>query len=442
MTEHQNLEWKETWRDEYLRWLCGFANAQGGTLVIGKSDRGGVVGVKDVRKLLEDLPNKVRDTLGIMVDVNRKREAGLDLVEIVVEPYPYPISYKGEYHYRTGSTKQELKGAALDKFLMRKWGRHWDGVPVPGVRIKDLSRTALERYRKRARDSERVEPEILTEPASSLIERLRLKEGEYLKRAALLLFYPDPEKYVTGANVKIGFFRTNADLLYQDQVEGDLFTQVDKTMDLLLTKYLRAGIEYQGIQRVERLPVPEPALREAVLNAIIHKDYGTGVPIQISVYADRLMIWNSGELPMDWTVEKFKGKHHSQPFNPDIANAFFRAGMIEAWGRGIERIFDACRRARVPKPDFRFEATGLWVEFRFPNGGASAPVEVPTVVSRKARAQILVELRRHPESTLAEVAETIGKSVRAVERATAKLVKDGALRYVGSQKDGHWEVLD
>lgn len=128
MTEHQNLEWKETWRDEYLRWICGFDNAQGGTLIIGKSDRGGLVGVKEVKKLLEDLPNKVRDTFGIMVDVNRKREAGVDLVEIVVEPYPTPIRYKGEYHYRSGSTKQELNGAALDQFRLRR--PQWHPTPV------------------------------------------------------------------------------------------------------------------------------------------------------------------------------------------------------------------------------------------------------------------------------------------------------------------------
>ena len=123
MKEHQAIEWKESWRDEYLKWICGFANAQGGTLVIGKNDRGEPVGLKDAAKLLEDLPNKVRDILGILVDVNLRTERGIELLEIVVAPYPYPISYKGEYHYRTGSTKQELKGAALDRFLLQKQGK-------------------------------------------------------------------------------------------------------------------------------------------------------------------------------------------------------------------------------------------------------------------------------------------------------------------------------
>lgn len=126
MSEDRLIEWKESWRDEYLRWVCAFANSEGKMLVIGRNDKGVVVGLKDASRLLEEIPNKVRDILGIMVAVNLRQEAGTgkDYLEIAVEPYPYPVSYKGEYHVRSGSTKQELKGAALDKFLLRKQGRH------------------------------------------------------------------------------------------------------------------------------------------------------------------------------------------------------------------------------------------------------------------------------------------------------------------------------
>ena len=103
--ESQHTEWKESWRDDYLRWICGFANAQGGTLVIGKNDNGIVVGISDARKLLEDIPNKVRDILGIIVDVNLLSENRKEYLEIITDAYPYPISYRGQYHYRSGSTK-------------------------------------------------------------------------------------------------------------------------------------------------------------------------------------------------------------------------------------------------------------------------------------------------------------------------------------------------
>ena len=449
MKENQHAEWKETWRDEHLRWICGFANAEGGVLEIGRNDHGVVVGVPNAARLMEEIPNKVRDILGILVNVNLREDAGGEYLQIVVEPYPYPVSYKGEYHLRCGSTKQELKGAALDRFLLRKQGRHWDGVPVPNVAIKDLSKETIASFRKLARQSQRLDSAILRESTPALIEKLRLIDGTYLKRASLLLFHPDPERFVTGAFVKIGFFRTNTDLLYHDEIHGDLFTQVEKTMDLLLTKYLKAGISYQGIYRLEKFPVPEAALREAVLNAIIHKNYSSGNPIQISVYADRLMLWNPGELPPDWTVAKLKGKHPSHPFNPDVANAFFRAGLIEAWGRGIERIIEACRAAKTREPRLRYEPSGLWVEFSFaetPQGeldGASVETSVEMSVETpvKTRGKVIELLANHPEITLAEIAAAIGKSVRTVERASAKLVQEGRIRHVGPTKAGHWEIL-
>ena len=150
MSENQNIEWKENWRDEYLKWICGFANAAGGKIYIGTDDNGRVVGVADAKKLLEDIPNKVRDVLGIMVDVNLLEENGLQYIEIDVPPYSNPINYKGQYHYRSGSTKQELKGAALNRFIMQKTGRHWDEFPIERAKAEDLSESALNRFRKEA----------------------------------------------------------------------------------------------------------------------------------------------------------------------------------------------------------------------------------------------------------------------------------------------------
>jgi ATP-dependent DNA helicase RecG len=366
MKENQNIEWKESWRDEYLKWICGFANAEGGVLHIGRNNKGVVVGVPNATRLLQEIPNKVRDILGIVVAVNLHAEDGREWLEIEIEPYPSPVSYKGEYHVSSGSTKQELKGAALDRFLLRKQGQTWDGAPVPRVSPRDLSKTAISGFRKLAKESRRLDVSVLREPASGLLDKLNLFDRGHLKRAAVLLFHPDPERFITGTYVKIGYFRTESELLYHDEVHGDLFSQAQKTMELLLTKYLKAAISYRGIHRVETLPVPEEALREAVLNAIIHKDYSVGAPIQIRVYGDCLKIWNPGELPENWSVEKLRKQHSSRPFNPSVANAFFRAGEIEAWGRGIERIFDACQEAGAPEPRIEYEPGDLWVEFLFP----------------------------------------------------------------------------
>src|SRR5690606_13953463 len=149
MSESQNTEYKQSWRDEYLKWICGFSNANGGTIFIGKDDNGKIVGVSDAKKLLEEIPNKVRDVLGILVDVNLHETKQGDYLEIVVEPYPNAISYKGQYHYRSGSTKQELKGIALDKFLLKKHGKHWDSVPILNVNVNDLKQETFDFFLKK-----------------------------------------------------------------------------------------------------------------------------------------------------------------------------------------------------------------------------------------------------------------------------------------------------
>lgn len=364
MSENQNIEYKESWRDECLKWICGFANANGGSIFIGMNDAGEVLGVAGAKKLLEDIPNKVKDILGILVDVNIHQSEKGDFIEIIVEAYPYPVNYKGQYHYRSGSTKQELKGAALDKFMLQRKGKRWDGVPVPNVSVSDLKKETFDFFRKKAIKAQRIEEDVLSDSNELLIENLQLIENGYLKRAAILLFHPNPNKFVTGAYIKIGYFETDDDLKFQDEVHGNLFGQIEKAMDLLFTKYIKSSISYEGLNRVEKYEYPKEAVREALLNAVSHKDYSGGVPIQISLYSDKLIFWNEGQLPENWTVENLSVKHPSKPYNPDIANALFRSGYIESWGRGTLKMINECVQFGIPKPNYFYNMSGFWVEFR------------------------------------------------------------------------------
>jgi len=364
MSEDQNIEFKESWRDEYLKWICGFANAQGGKIFIGKDDDGKVTGLKDAKELMEAIPNKVKDVLGIMVDVDLHSSKKVEFIKITIEPYPYPVNYKGQYHYRSGSTKQELKGAALDKFLLQKIGKRWDGVPVPKVSVKELKQETFDFFRKKALKSQRINEESLTDTNEHLLENLQLKEGEYLKRAAIMLFHPSPENFVTGSYIKIGYFQTDDELIFQDEIHGNLLEQIEKTIDLLFAKYIKAEISYENITRVEKYEYPKEAIREALLNAIAHKDYSGGVSIQISVYRDKIIFWNEGQLPENWTIKNLLEKHASRPFNPDIANALFRSGYIESWGRGTIKIIKECKQAGIPEPVFSYDSSDISVEFR------------------------------------------------------------------------------
>jgi len=452
--ETQNIEWKSSWRDEYLKWICGFANAQGGVLEIGKDDNGTVVGVVDARKLLEDIPNKINNAMAIVATVDLRTDDGLNYLVITVEPYSYPISYHGKYYIRSGATNRELTGHALDEFMLRKQGKTWDGVPVPYVHVNDLDPMGFRYFRRNALSSARLTDEDLDISDAALVDSLRLAEGNYLKRAAILLFHEDPEKWVVGSYVKIGYFETETDLLYQDEVHGPLISMADKVLDIIYTKYFRGMVSYEGIQRKETFPVPRAACREAVLNAIAHRDYSSGVPIQIKVFPDEVTIFSNGGLPENWTADDLVARHGSLPHNPNIANAFFRSGQIETWGRGIEKIETACRDAGIPSPVFTTTSTEVRVTFPF-GKTFFVPRVLPTqdvvdnvvdvvdnvvdVVDNNLRAIITV-LKEIPYITQKELALRVGVTERTISREIRKLREAGIISRVGSDRRGHWVI--
>ncbi|MDR1975046.1 MAG: putative DNA binding domain-containing protein [Bacteroidales bacterium] len=438
MSESQNIEYKSCWRDEYLKWICGFANAQGGKIFIGKDDNGNVVGVQNAKKLLEDLPNKITTILGIVADVNLHQTPEGDFIEIVVEPQPNPVNYKGEYHYRSGSTKQELKGAALDKFILQKYGKKWDGVTLPTVAFSALKQETIDFFKEKGIEAKRLEESCLKDKPEKLLDNLKLTDNGYLKRAALLLFHPDPEKFVTGAYIKIGFFRSESDLQFQDDIHGNLFEQVEKTMELLLTKYTRALVSYKGLSRIETYEYPEKALREALLNAVAHKDYAGCVPIQIRVYPDRIKIWNEGKLPEYWTVSNLFAEHSSRPYNPDIANAFFRSGYIEAWGRGIDKMSEMCIAAGLPVPQITNAGSDFWITFR---KDIYNKEELSNRGLNERQVDALLFFKSKGEITSSEYAEKYNVSDRTARRDLSELAEKELLENEGDTNHSKYIFL-
>lgn len=364
MAESQNIEYKESWRDEYLKWVCGFANAQGGTIYIGVRDDGSVVGIKNAKKLLEDIPNKIQTGLGIIADVNKHTKNGLDYIEIKVKPSSFPISYHGEFHYRSGATKQQLTGIALSQFIMRKTGFRWEDVTVDNLSVDDLDEESFKIFRREALRSKRMTEAELNVSNTELLSKLHLMTDSKLKRSAVLLFYNDPQIVQTGSYVKIGKFGDGADLQYQDVLEGSLITTADKVIDLIYLKYLKAKITYEHDRRVETYPFAREAVREAVYNAIAHNCYMFGTPIQIRIEDEAMIISNSSILPNGWTAETLMEPHDSIPYNPDIANVFYRMGYIETWGRGIQKICDECRALGTDLPRYDVLGNGIRLHFK------------------------------------------------------------------------------
>ena len=436
--EHQVLEWKSTWKDDHLREICAFANAQGGILCIGKDDHGRVTGVPEsaARKLLENLPNKVRDVTGVQVDVNLRAEGSLYWLEVVVPAVSTPVSCRGEFYYRSGSVCQQLTGPALTHFLLEKTGAQWDSIPVDRVAPEELDSISFEIFQREALRNRRMSAEDFDISRRELLQRLELLDEQgRLKRAALLLFHPHPTRWFAGAFIKVGFFQNDAEILYDDTLEGSLFRQADQVIDLIYTKYMRAWISYDGITRVDRYPFPRTAIREAVFNAIIHSDYSSGVPIQIRVYDQKVVIYNQARIPMLWVQEGALDKHGSKAINPLIARAFYRAGHVESWGRGIKRIADACREYGTAPQSYRF--TDSEVVTVFENNANAGLGQRPLTERQRI---VLRWLKDNPKATRMQIADFLEMSLGTVKRELSLLVESGCLIRRGSDKSGEWFV--
>lgn len=452
MVETQDIEYKESWRDEYLKWVCGFANARGGRIYIGVDDNGKVIGVSNGKNLLEDIPNKIRDTMGIIADVNLLTENDKEYIEIIVRPSSYPVNFKGEYHYRSGSTKQQLRGAALTEFLLERTGCRWDAVPVDSISVDDLDAESFDIFRREAVKKGRMSREDLQISNEELLDHLDLMAGGKLKRAAVMLFYKKPGRIITGCYVKIGKFGKGSDLQYQDTVEGSLFNIADHVIDLIYTKYLKAAITYEHDVRVETFPFPREGVREAIYNALGHNNYAASVPIQIRVEDDAMYISNSCILPRDWTIDTLMQPHKSVPFNPSIANVFYRAGYIEAWGRGIQRIFESCKALGSPDPEYKVLGDDITVKFAalesaIVREGTVVPVNVPDGVpvnvpnENGLEDKILGLIAVQNNISMSKMAVQLKVSRKTILRALNKLKTEGRVVRQGNNKSGHWEII-
>lgn len=467
--ESQKIEYKSSWQDDYYEWICGYANAKGGSLYIGINDDGYVVGVKDTRFLLDYLPNKVVEKMGIVIEVEHEatynrgenikynivpndiaekaenlyirgiltkkaltdidldpentkeispevqilfdaapglvkqlrkdakyrskiidsmnrwekdklinigEDGALEYVCITVKAYPYGINYNGFYFTRSGGTTRKLNGVPLTTFLLERAGKHWDGMPIPNVSVADLDSFAIDAYRKKA--VKRHSKNDLNVSDEQIISDLKLldknsEKNNDLMRAAILLFHPDPEEFVTGAYVKIAYFAPEGayganksdDIIYHDEIHGPLMLQADKVVDIVFSKYLKALTSYEGLQRIDTYMTSKEAFREIILNSINHKIYESGNPIQISVYEDRIIVFNQGKWPEDIELEDiYTKKHSSYPHNPNITRAFFESGEIEAYGSGFGKIKIECDKYNAPYPELTITPNGVTVEIK------------------------------------------------------------------------------
>ena len=359
MIESQTTEFKPNWRDEYLKSISAFANTDGGKLLIGFDDQGNPIGVKNSKKLLEDIPNKIISKLGITPSVELIKKQNKEVICISIQPTTTMISYHGKHYIRCGSTTQEINGSELSQLILNKAGKSWDSL-FSEVGLEEINEETVNYFKKLAND--KVASISKSDSKKKIFTNLELINNNNLRNAALLLFGNNPQSYFFSSKARVGRFKTGIDIVDTVIAEGNLFEQLETVLEAI-KKHLNVKFEIKDIQRKDVWDYPLEAIREAVINSLIHKDYLSTAEIQIKIYDDKIWIWNPGKLPSELKVDDLKKDHSSYPRNPLIANVFYLAGYIERWGSGTKRIVDLCKEQGLPEPEYKEEQGGFSVWF-------------------------------------------------------------------------------
>ena len=480
--EDQNIEFKQSWSDLNLKSICAFANTDGGRLYVGIDDNGNIVGIQNAKARIEDIPNTIRNKLGILVSLIARNEEGKDYIEILVPKMEQPVFFDGKIYLRVGSTNQLVEGNNLIDFILRKGTASWDAVVVPNVSIDELDEESFNILLDDGIRNKRLTEYDRNLTRMELLEKMSLIKDGKLTRAAILLFHPHPEYFFGGAHIKLGYFNDKNQLRYQDELYGSLLSLVKKTEEILVLKYFYATIDYDGLVRVETLPYPREAVREGILNALMHNNYMVNQPIAIRVSPSEMRISNRCVFPSGWTEETLFSIHESKQLNPNIAVGFFRAGLVERFGSGIQKIVDFCKDNGNPKPKYNISSDMITLimasraenielalghkqkdsidgtnssNVGVSNRNVDATVENDGVNpknvgvnsvdkphgTKERRSYIIRRMKDNPAITANDLSTILSASKRTIERDIAWLTGKQIITRTGADKNGRWVVL-
>ena len=379
LMESETVEFKLIWKDDYMKQICGFANGQGGRMYLGVNDNGIGVGLENTKRLLEELPNKILTLIGLIIPIDILEIDSITILRLTITSTDQPVSFRGKFYIRSGTITQELNGSALQNFLLKRNNISWDEFGEENATLDDIDVQTVKRFVHLAIAANRLHSDALNYNILELFNSLHLLDNVgRIKRCALLAFATDPMKFFPSFSVKIGRFTSDSNIIFQDVMEKNLFVIAEEGINILKSKYLKASISYTGIHRTEEFEIPESVLREALLNALIHRDY-TGAITQIKVYNDKLSFWNAGLLPEGLRPEMLLKQHTSIPRNRSLANLFFKSGLIESWGRGTLSMAEECQKKGLPTPQYYELAGGFSVDLTKTVTPPVAPPVAPPV---------------------------------------------------------------
>jgi ATP-dependent DNA helicase RecG len=372
--ESETVEFKKStgeWK-EIVETISAFANTKGGVILVGVNKDGKACGVSVGEGTIEDLTNKIITNIEPKVypeiAVNYIKEK--KIISIKVEMYPSDVVLAfGKPFKRVGKNTVRMSNDEFKKKILEihKKELYFDGQICDEIDISEIDTEKIKIFLKKAKESRKLDIDTsLSE--REILKKFKLIKDDKLTNAAVLLFTKKPQDIFIQSGVKCIRFKgtdVTADMLDFKDIEGDLFSQVEEVEKFIFNHIaLKAWLEEGKLERQERWEYPPKAIREALVNAIVHRDYRLSGKVQVRIYDDRIEFWNPGRLPEGWTPNTLKEEHTSEPFNPLLFKIFFWVGLVEEVGSGTNKIINWCKEWRLPEAEIGISGTSIFVRFR------------------------------------------------------------------------------
>ena len=431
--ESEAIEFKRELNDSVYKTLSAFANTDGGILLLGVGDDGKIYGFS---RDLDSLARSIRHNLGVNPSIKVGEVNGKRVVIIEVSRPPVPISFKGRYYKRVGAQTVEMGWEDLGRFFLQKSGVTWDSLPSSGT-LEDLDEETIRKFVHMARN--RLPYVNENEDVESILDKLGLLEDGRITNAALLLFGKEPQRYYIQARVRIGRFKDPITIIDDKEIGGNLFTQVEEAMKIIMS-HIGVRYEFEGeLRRKEIWDYPLDALREAIINALIHRDYTDPSSVQIKIFDDFIWMWNPGKLPPGIVIEDLKKETHpSKLRNPKIAQVFYYVGLIERWGTGTFKIVRLCLESCLPEPEFKEEAGGFVLLLR---KDIYTEDYLRKLGLNERQIKAVLYVKEKGRITNKEYQGLFGVSKPTASRELDDLVRKGILERIGATGRGTYYVL-
>ena len=447
--ESQTVEFKKTLaeRKEILATISAFANTRGGRIYVGvEEDKDGsvrkVVGVKFKGREVENLGNEIKQNtdpvLYPSIEVEEIKGKPVLVVEVGENPVKpvfaridkTPVAYK-----RVGKTNQKIGAGELRRILSEGKEFLWDSQACGEATLDDIDEEKVKWFLRKAK-SERnfdVEPDT---PTGEALEKIGLMRDGGLTNAGVLLFGRKPQKFFLQAETRCARFKgddVSKPFIDMKVIGGSIQEQIEDAEEFLLSHIKKAvWVEPGKIERTEKWEYPPETIREAIVNAICHRDYESSGNVQVRVFDSRVEIWNPGRLPEGITIELLKKQHISKPRNREIARLLFLIKYIEQWGSGTNKMITACIREGLPEPEFKEIGDDFCVVLT--RSRVNELLENPELLNDRQR-RVIEHLKTKKTITSGEYKGIFKCSERTARMDLNRIVELGIVKKTGKSKN-------